>query len=156
MSTPPPGERPAAALIAWVLAAKLADHRGKLGDVRAVTGVGVPAERDPAVAGDHQSQADQPQVAPFLLRLAPLRDRGLLVRRGDEGSEVGHVQRHRGHVDPGELDQPQREPVTDPLQLLEGDRVHRVPEPAMVQRPSRDLGEPVGCGGLPPVRERRL
>ena len=136
--------------------AELVDHRRELGDVRLVAGVGMPGQRDPAVTGDHQAQPDQPQVAAFLLRLAPLRDRGLRVRGGDEGREVGHVQRHRGDIDPADLDQPQRDRLADPLQLLRGDRVHGVPEPPVVQGAGTDLGEPVRGGGLPPVRERRL
>ena len=40
------------------------------------------------------------------------------------------------------------------LQHRRGDRVHRVPEPPVVQRRGRDLREPVRRGGLPPVGER--
>ena len=64
-----------------VLAEQLVDHGGELGDVGPVAGVGVPGQRDPAVPGDHQAQADQPQVGAFLLGLAPLRDRRLAVAR---------------------------------------------------------------------------
>ena len=64
-----------------VAAAQLVDHGRELGDVGLVAGVGMPGQRDPAVPGDDQAQPDQPQVAAFLLGLAPLRDRGLAVRR---------------------------------------------------------------------------
>ena len=36
--------------------------------------------------------------------------------------------------------------LLDPLQRLGADRVHRVPEPAVVQRASADPGEPVRGG----------
>lgn len=38
------------------------DHLRELGDVGLVPRVGVRQQRDAAVAGDHQPQADQPQV----------------------------------------------------------------------------------------------
>jgi hypothetical protein len=55
-------------------------------------GQAVPGQRDPAVAGDDQAQAHQPQVGALLLGLAPLRDRRPLVAGIDEGREVRHVQ----------------------------------------------------------------
>ena len=45
------------------------DHLRELGDVWPVPGIGVGQQRD-AVAGDHQAEADQPQVRAFLLDLA--------------------------------------------------------------------------------------
>ncbi len=139
-----------------VLAEQLAGHRGELGDVGPVTGVGVPGQRYPAVPGDHQAQAHQPKVGALLLGLAPLRDRRLAVRGADERREIGHVQRHRRAVHPGCLNDPHRDRAADCFQLFQGDGVHRFPEPPVIQGAGRDLGEPVRGGGLPPVRERRL
>ncbi len=137
-------------------AAELADHRGELGDVGLVAGVGVPGQRDPAVAGDHQAQADQPQVGAFLLGLAALGHWRLLVPGADEGGEVGHVQGHRGAVQPVTAHDRHRDPRADLLQLIQGDGVHRVPEPAVIQRAGGDPGEP-GRGRLrPPVSEGQL
>jgi hypothetical protein len=73
---------------------QLVDHVRELGDVGFVAGVGVPGQRDAAVPGDHQAQADQAKIGALLLRLAPLADRRLVVGGVDEGGEVGHVQRH--------------------------------------------------------------
>ncbi len=139
-----------------VLAAQLAGHGGELGDVGPVAGVGVPGQRDPAVPGDHQAQAHQPQVGALLLGLAALRHRRLAVAGIDEGREVGHVQRHRRAVHAGGLHDPHGELAGDLCQLPEGDGVHRIPEPAVIQRRGGDLGEPAGGGGLPPVREGQL
>jgi hypothetical protein len=100
-----------------VLAAELADHRGELGGIRPVAGVSVPGQRDPAVAGDYQAQADDPQVGPLLLGLAALGNRRLAVRRVDEGGEVGHVQGHRRAVQPGQVRDPHGDRLADLLQL---------------------------------------
>ena len=48
------------------------DHGGELGDLGLVAGVGVPGQRDAAVAGDHQAQARQAQVGEPLPGLAAL------------------------------------------------------------------------------------
>ncbi len=135
---------------------QLVDHAGELGDVGPVPGIGVPGQRDPAVPGDHQAEADQPQVRAFLLGLAALRDRRPAVRRRDERREVGHVEGDGGHVHAAGLHDRHRDRAAGLLQLLRGDRVHRVPEPAVIQRRSGDLREPVRRGGLPPVREGGL
>ena len=71
------------------------EHLRELGDVRLAAGVGMRKQRDAAVPGDHQAQADQPQVRAFLLGLAALRDRHPGVAGVDEGGEIRHVQRHR-------------------------------------------------------------
>ncbi len=55
------------------------DHLRELGDAGLVPGVGVRQQQDAAVAGDHQAEADQPQVRAFLLGLSPLRARALPV-----------------------------------------------------------------------------
>ncbi len=78
-----------------VLRFQLVDHARELGDIGLVAGIGMPGQRDPAVPGDHQAQPRQPQVRPFLLGLAPLRDRRLAVRRAGERGEVRHVQSDR-------------------------------------------------------------
>ncbi len=132
------------------------DHGLELGDVGLVAWVGVPGQRDPAVAGDHQAQPGQPQVGALLLGLAALGDRRLLVAGIDEGGEVGHVQGHRRAVQPGCTHDPQRDRLADLLQLLQPDGVHRSPEPPVIQHAGADPGEPVARGGLPPVRERQL
>ena len=132
------------------------DHVRELGDVGPVAGVGVAQQRDAAVAGDHQAQPDQPQVRALLLGLAALRDRCLLIPGVDEGGEVGHVQGHRAGVQPEPGARRQRELLLDPRQGRQGHRVHRVPEPAVIQRRGADLGEPVRRRGAPPVREPPL
>ena len=119
-----------------------ADHGGELGDVGLVAGVGVPGQRNAAVPGDDQAQADQAQVGALLLGLPALGDRGALVAGIDEGGEVGHVQGDRGAVHAGRADDGQRDPVADFTQFLQADGVHRVPEPAMIQRRRADPGEP--------------
>ena len=56
-----------------------------------------------------------------------------------EGGEVGHVQGRRRAVQPELRDDPQRDAAADLLQLLQGDGVHRVPEPAVIQRRAGNL-----------------
>ena len=106
--------RPAAAQTASYRACSCVDHVGELGDVGAVAGVGVPDQRDPAVPGDDQAEPDQAQVGAFLLGLAPLRDRRLVVAGVDEGGEVGHVQRHAGHVQAEGPDDPRPRSCSTP------------------------------------------
>ena len=132
------------------------DQGGELGDVGLVAGVGAPGQRDPAVAGDDQAQADQAQVGALLLGLPALGDRGALVAGIDEGGEVGHVQGHGGAVHAGRIDDGQRDPAGDLLQLLQAHGVHRVPEPAVIQRRRADPGEPAGRRARPPVGEGQL
>ena len=93
------GQLARAAAEAPVAGDQLVDDRGELGDVGLVARVGAGDHRDPAIAGDHQRQADQPQVMAFLLGLAALGDRRLLIGRVDEGGEVGHVQ-HQARTGP--------------------------------------------------------
>ena len=120
----------------------------------AVAAIGVPGQRDPAVPVT-PDPAHQPQVGAFLLALPRCAIEALPLAWHERG-EVGHVQRHRGAVHPGCLHDPRRDRAGDLLQLLQRHSVHRVPEPAVVQHRSRDLGEPVCGGGLPPVREAGL
>src|SRR6266851_4713523 len=101
-----------------VLGEELIDHRGELGDIGPVAGVGMMGQRDPAVPGDDQAQPGQPQVASLLPGLAALRDRRLAVRRGDEGREVRHVQSDRRHVHAGQPDDPRRDLPGGLFQLL--------------------------------------
>ena len=132
------------------------DHVRELGDVGPVARVGMGDQRHPAVAGDDQTEPDDPQVGSLLFGLAPRGDGRLVVGGVDVGGEVGHVQRQGGDVEPEPFDHGQSDPLLDLGELSQGDRVHRIPEPAMIQRTRHDLGEPVGCGGLPPVGERRF
>ena len=81
-----------------VAAGQFVQQPGELGDVGTVAGVGVRQQRDRAVAGDDQTQPDQPQVHPFLFRFAALGDRGLVVAGVDVGGEVRHVQDQPGQV----------------------------------------------------------
>jgi len=67
------------------------DHGSELGDVGPVAGVGVAEYRHAPVAGYHQRQTDQAQVAAFLFGPPALSNRRLLVAGVDEGGEVGHV-----------------------------------------------------------------
>ena len=78
---------------------QLGNHVGELADIVAVAGIGVADERDAAVGGDHQAQADQAQVDPLLLGVAPLGDRRPVVGRIDEGGEVGHVEHQPREVE---------------------------------------------------------
>ena len=132
------------------------DHVRELGDVRLAAGVGVAQQRDAAVAGDHQAQADQPQVRALLLGLAPLRDGRPGVAGIDERGEVRHVQGHRAGVQPEPGARRQRQLLLDPRQCVQRHRVECVPEPAVIQRRGADLGEPVRRRGAPPVREPAL
>jgi hypothetical protein len=116
-----------------VAADKFVQHGGELGDIRAVAGVGVRDDRDAAVAGDHQCQADQPQIGAFLLGLAALGDRRPLVGRVDVGGEVGHVQGHTGQVQAIPVDHAAVHRRLDGAQVVLAEQVHRVPEPAMIQ-----------------------
>jgi len=131
-------------------------NHGELRDVGLVAGIGVPGQRDPAVAGDHQAQAHQAQVGALLLGLPALGDRGALVAGIDEGGEVGHVQGDGGAVHAGRIDDSQCDLAGDLLQFLQADGVHRVPEPAVIQRRRADPGEPAGRCARPPVGEGQL
>src|ERR1019366_5368744 len=81
-----------------VPAGQRVDQCGGPGDGGLCAGVGVPGQRDAAVAGDDQAQAYQAQVGALLLGLPALGDRGALVAGIDEGGEVGHVQGDGGAV----------------------------------------------------------
>jgi len=70
-----------------------------------------------------------------------------VLPRVDEGGEVGHVQGHRAGVQPEPLGHGQRQLLLDSGQRVDRHGVHRVPEPPVVQRRGRDLGEPVRRGG---------
>jgi hypothetical protein len=129
------------------------DHGRELGDVGLVARVGVGQQRDAAGAGDDEPEPDQAQIGSFLFRLAPLRDRRSGVAGVDEGGEVGHVQGHRAGVQGEPVDHRQRQLLLDPGQGLDRERVHRVPEPPVVQRGDADLGEPVRRGRAPPLGE---
>src|SRR5665647_3969474 len=100
----------------------------------AVAGVGVAGDGDRAVAGHGQGEPDQAQVIALLLGVAPLGDRGPVVARVDERGEVRHVQREAGQVqaelgDHRLADRPLRGRELGGVQ-----RVHRIPEPAVVRR----------------------
>ena len=148
MAAPGPAQR------RGVAAGQFFDHRGELGDVDLVARVGVRQQRDPAVAGGDQPESDDAQVVAFLLGLAPRRDRRPVVARVDERREVGHVQDQRLDLQAEHLDHPPGQRRLDLFQLLHGDRVHRVPEPAVIQRPDPDPGDPAQRGPAPPVGER--
>src|SRR5665647_3502511 len=122
----------------------------------AAAGVGVAGGRDPTVAGHDQGEPDQAQVIALLLGVAPLGDRGPVVARVDERGEVRHVQREAGQVqaelgDHRLADRPLRGRELGGVQ-----RVHRIPEPAVVRRADGNLREPRPCRGGPPVRESEL
>ena len=134
---------------------QLVDDRDELGDVGPVAGIGVADHRHPAVAGDHQRQPDQPQVGAFLFGLAALRDRRALVAGVDEGGEVGHVQHQPGQVQPELGDHPPSQPGLDRAQLALAEAVHRVPEPAVIQRGAAQLHPSRPGRGLPTSRRIR-
>jgi hypothetical protein len=135
---------------------QLADDGAELGDVRAVPGVGVGQQRDTALTGHHQRQPDQAQVGAFLLGLAPLRDRRLLIGRVDVGGEVGHVQHQPGQIQPELADHPGAQRGLDAAQVRLVQTIHRLPELAVVQHRAAQLHPPRTGGGVPPVRERQL
>ena len=129
---------------------QLVDHGGELGDVGFAARVGVPGQRDAAVPGHHQAQPGQAQIFSFLLCLAALGDRYPGVARAGEAGEIGHVQGHAGHVQAIAVHDPRCQGMGDLLQLLLGDRMHRIPEPMVIEHADGNLGEPVRGGGLPP------
>jgi hypothetical protein len=135
---------------------QLVDDGGELGHIGLVARVGAGDHRDPAIAGDYQGQPDQAQVVAFLLGLATLGDRRLLVPGVDEGGEVGHVTHQGCQIQPELPGHRHAEPAFDLGQLRRRQRVHGVPEPAVIQRRSWDLDPPVRGRGGPPVRERQL
>src|SRR5262249_22798797 len=106
---------------------------GELGDVGAAARVGVRDDRDPAVTGDDQRQGDQAQVHAFLLGLAALGDRRPLVGRVDIGGEISHVQGDAGQVQAVPVDHAAEDLGLDDGQVIVGEAVHRVPEPAVVE-----------------------
>lgn len=55
------------------------DHHWDLGDIWFVAWIGVSQHQDSVISDDHQSQADQTQVIAFLLGLAALGNRRLVV-----------------------------------------------------------------------------
>ena len=113
-------------------------------------------QRDPALAGHHQRQPDQAQIGAFLFGLAALRDRRLLVRGVDVGGEVGHIQHQSGQVQPELAHHAPAQLGLDRLQAGGVQAVHRVPEPAVIQRRAGQLGEPGPGRAGPPVREGQL
>ncbi len=134
-----------------VAGTQFSEHRGELGHVGFVAGIGVRQQRDPAVAGDDQAQTDQTQIGALLLGFAPLGQGCLGVARVDEGSEVRHVQGHRRDVQAEGGDHLGDHSAFDLGQVLGGDGAGGIPEPAVVQHARVDTGEPVGRGGGPPV-----
>ena len=135
---------------------QLVQHGAELGDVGAVAGVGVRDDRDPTVAGHDQRQTDQAQVHPLLLGLAALGDRGPVVGGVDVGGEVRHVQGHAGQVQAVPVDHATVDLRLDRGQVRLAQQVHRVPEPAVVQRGLVQLHPPRPGRGGPPVREGPL
>jgi hypothetical protein len=59
---------------------------------------------DAAAGGHDQAEPTDTYVGPFLLGMAPLGYRGLVVGRGDPGGEIGHVEHEPAHVDAEGLD----------------------------------------------------
>ena len=74
-------------------------------------------KRDAAVGGHDQAEADDAQVGPFLLGVASLGYRGLVVGRGDLGGEIGHVEHEPGQVDVEGLDHTGDDAALDLFQL---------------------------------------
>jgi hypothetical protein len=127
------------------------DERGELGDVGPVAGVGVGDQRDPAVAGDDQAQADQARIDPFLFGLAARRDRRRFVGRVDERGEVRHVQDQSGQVQGESGDDTPADLSLDRVQIRLFHAVQRVPDPAVVQRRLPQFHPAGARGGGPPV-----
>jgi hypothetical protein len=144
-----PGQRPEASH-------QFVDHRRELGHVGTVALVGVGADRHPAVAGHHQPKADQAQVEPLLLGMAPPGKLVAVVGRVDERGEVGHVQHQRAQVQPELGDHARGDGPLGGAQVGLADGVHRVPEAAMVHRGGRQPDQPVADGGPPPASEAEL
>lgn len=146
------GQLPRVGAEAAVAGRQLVDHVGELGDIRTVAGIGVREQRDAAVAGDHQAEPDQAQVRAFLLGLAPT---GLPRERCrvDEGGHIGHIQRQRRRVHTEHVDDPRRDAPLDLDQRRGVAGMHRVPEPAMIQRRLRHLHQMIPRRARPPVDE---
>ncbi len=113
-------------------------------------------QRDAPVNGDDQPQANQSQIAAFLLGVAPLGDRGPVVGTVDVGGEVGHVQHQARQVDLEGVHHRGPDPPFDLSQLGLVDPAHRIPEPPVVQRGRGQLDDPVARRGRPPVGKRPL
>ncbi len=132
------------------------DDGGELGHVGPVARIRVGDDRDAAVAGDDQTQPDQAQIGALLLRVPALRDRRRVVAGVDEGREVRHVQRQAGQIQAELGHHPLPQPHLNLRQRVLVERVHRVPEPAVVQRRGRDSHPPVRRGRGPPFAEGEL
>ncbi|HWG63796.1 MAG TPA: hypothetical protein VG253_19070 [Streptosporangiaceae bacterium] len=130
---------------------KLVDHRLELGDIGLVARVGVADQGDAAVGGHHQTEPADAQVVSLLLGVSALRDRGTLVGRVDPGGEVRHIEHEAREVDRERLDHGRDDATLDLLEAILADRVHRLPEPPVVERPGRQAQPPVTGGLVPPV-----
>ena len=97
---------------------QLVDHLGELGDIGLVAGIGVGDQRDAAVDGNDQAKADQAQIGPFLLGVAPLGDRGAVVGGVDVGGEVRHVEHQARYLDLELVDDMGHDAPLDLSQLL--------------------------------------
>jgi hypothetical protein len=137
---------------------ELLDELRELGHVGLVAGIGVAEERDAAVGGhdEAEAEADDAQVRPLLLGVTALGDRGVLVARVDVGGEVGHVEHQARQVDGEDLDHAGHDAPLDLCQMLLADGVHGVPEPPVVESGGGQADEPVARRGLPPLGELAL
>ena len=129
------------------------DHVSELGDVGAAAVVGVGQQRDPMVARHDQAEPDKTQVGAFLFRVSALRDWGPVIRGVDVGREVRHVQHQSGQIDIELVDDPGGDPCLNLVEMGCGDGVHRVPEPAVIQRCGREPHPAVPGSCFPPVNE---
>ena len=126
---------------------ELLDQHRELGDVGAVTGIGVRDERDASVGRHDQAEPDDAEVSALLLRTAALGDRGTVVGRGDLGRKVRHVEHEARQVDGEDLDHAGDHPPLDLFEMSLADRVHRVPRAPVVEGVAGQA-QPAVTGGL--------
>ena len=113
-------------------------------------------EWDGAVGGHDEAEPTDAQIVPLLLRVPPLGDRGALVRRVDPGGEVRHVEDETTQVDLEALDHSGDDAPLDLVEVLLGDRVHRVPKAPVVERSCGYPQPPITGGRPPPLLEGEL
>jgi hypothetical protein len=109
--------------------------------------VGVMEERDLTIGGDQEGEAQQPEIGPALLAVAPLRQRGARVEAIEEGEKVGGVEQQTPEIQAEPCDGCAGQLVFDSGDVLPGDAGHVVPEP-LARELAGGQGQKAPEGGL--------